>query len=125
MDRKFVLAGLGYAILGLLLGIYMAASKNHVQMVTHGHIMLLGFVVTFIYGACHRLWLENVPSKLAQIQFIIHQLGTFVLLVCLFLLFSQSVEDKVLGPIMGISSILILIGMILMKVMMIKFGRRR
>jgi hypothetical protein len=29
MDKKFVMTGLGYAILGLALGIFMAATKNH------------------------------------------------------------------------------------------------
>lgn len=29
MDRKFIIMGFGYAILGLLLGIVMAASKDH------------------------------------------------------------------------------------------------
>lgn len=42
MERKFVLTGLGYAILGLVLGLFMAASKNHQQLVTHAYIMLIG-----------------------------------------------------------------------------------
>ena len=50
MDRKYVLTGLGYALLGLLLGIHMAATKNHGQLVTHAHIMLLGFVVSINCG---------------------------------------------------------------------------
>lgn len=34
MDRSYLLTGLGYAIVGLLLGIHMAASKNHGQVVS-------------------------------------------------------------------------------------------
>lgn len=123
MDRKFVISGLGYAIVGLLLGIYMASSKNHQQLVTHAHIMLLGFVVSFVYGVCHKLWLINVSSKMANIQFYIHQVGTFVLLVCLYLLYGGIVAESVLGPILGVSSMLVLVGMILMKVMIIKAGK--
>lgn len=55
MDRKFILTAFGYAILGLALGIHMAASKDHGQFVTHAHIMLVGFVLSFIYGLCHKL----------------------------------------------------------------------
>ena len=42
MDRKFVISALCYAMLGMLLGIYMAATQDHGQFVTHAHIMLVG-----------------------------------------------------------------------------------
>lgn len=123
MDRKFAVTGLGYAIVGLLLGIYMASTQNHLQAVTHAHIMLIGFVVSFIYGVCHKLWLPNVSKKMATIQFYTHQIGTFIILVSLFLLYSGKVAESVLGPILGVSSILVLVGMMLMKVMIIKSGK--
>ena len=50
MDKKYITTALGYAIIGMMLGIYMAASKDHGHMVTHAHIMMIGFVVSFIYG---------------------------------------------------------------------------
>ncbi|MDH2436053.1 TonB-dependent receptor [Pokkaliibacter sp. MBI-7] len=123
MDRKFVMAGLGYALVGLALGIYMAASKNHSQLVTHAHIMLLGFVVSFIYGVCHRLWLQNVPVRMANLQFYIHQLGTLVLLIGLFCLFAGLVPEPILGPVLGIASVIVFSGLVLMKVMFIKYAR--
>ena len=86
MDRKFVATGLGFGILGLLLGIYMAASHNHGQLVTHAHIMLVGFVVSFVYGVCHKLWLGNNESGLARIQFYLHVVGAIGLTIGLFLL---------------------------------------
>lgn len=124
MDRKFVMLGLGYALLGLMLGIYMASSKNHAQLVTHAHIMLAGFVLSFVYGACHKLWLESVPNKLAWTQFLLHQTGVLVMVVCLFLLFGNFASEEILGPILGISSFLVLAGMIFMKVMFIKFSEK-
>ncbi|PXF29478.1 TonB-dependent receptor [Pokkaliibacter plantistimulans] len=123
MDRKFVMAGLGYALVGLALGIYMAASKNHSQLVTHAHIMLLGFVVSFIYGVCHKLWLQNVPARMANLQFYIHQLGTLVLLIGLFCLFAGLVPEPILGPVLGIASVIVFSGLVLMKVMFIKYAR--
>ncbi|PPC76070.1 TonB-dependent receptor [Pokkaliibacter plantistimulans] len=123
MDRKFVMAGLGYALVGLALGIYMAASKNHSQLVTHAHIMLLGFVVSFIYGVCHKLWLQNVPARMANLQFYIHQLGTLVLLIGLFCLFAGLVPEPILGPVLGIASVIVFSGLVLMKVMFIKYTR--
>lgn len=125
MDKKFVLTGLGYAILGLVLGIYMAASKNHGQMVTHAHIMLLGFVVSFIYGALYKVWLKDVRSKLIIPQFILHQIGTFFLLLALFLMFGQFVSNEALEPVLSISSILVLAAMILMKIIFIQHTKNQ
>ncbi len=123
MDRKFVMTALGYAILGLALGIFMAASKNHGQLVTHAHIMLLGFVVSFIYGLCHKLWLTNSNSTLSRLQFYIHQIGTLVLLVGLFLYYGKFVSEKAIDPVLAVSSIVVFVGVVLMKVLFIKSGK--
>ena len=120
MDKKYITTALGYAILGMMLGIYMAASKDHGHMVTHAHIMLIGFVVSFIYGLCHKLWLNNTSSKLATVQFYIHQLGAIGIVVGLFLLYGKHVELETIDPVLAVSSIIVLTGMILMKVMFIK-----
>ena len=120
MDRKFVLTGLGYAIVGLALGIYMAASNNHGQLVTHAHIMLLGFVVSFVYGVCHKLWLNNSTSKLAVVQFYIHQVGTLFLLTSLFLLYGQFVNAETIEPVLSIASVVVFLGLILMKILFIR-----
>lgn len=120
MDRKFVMTGLGYAILGMILGIIMAASKDHGQHVTHAHIMLLGFVVSFIYGLCHKLWLNNTTSRLSQIQFYLHQIGSVVLLIGLFLFYGGIVSLEVIDPVLAIASIVVLVAMVLMKVLFIQ-----
>lgn len=120
MDRKFILTSLGYAIVGMVLGIVMAASKNHGQHVTHAHIMLAGSVVSFMYGLCHKLWLNNTESKLAKIQFYMHQLGVAFLSLGLFLLYGQYAAEATIEPVLSISSLLVLGGMILMKVLFIK-----
>lgn len=120
MDKKFILTSFGYAIIGLALGIFMAASKDHGQLVTHAHIMLLGFVVSFIYGLCHKLWLNNIVSKLSKAQFYIHQIGTLGLVIGLFLYYGRYVKMETVDPLLAISSIAVLIGLILMKVLFIK-----
>lgn len=120
MDRKFILTSLGYAIIGLLLGIFMAASKDHGHLVTHAHIMLVGFVVSFIYGLCHKLWLNNILSKLSQAQFYIHQVGTAGIVIGLFLYYGKFVSLETIDPLLALSSIAVLVGMILMKILFIK-----
>ena len=120
MDRKFVATGFGFAILGLVLGIYMAASKNHGQLVTHAHIMLVGFVVSFVYGVCHKLWLGNNESGLARIQFYLHVIGAIGITVGLFLMYGSIVAAETIEPVLSISSIAVLLGMILMKVLFVR-----
>ncbi len=125
MDRKFILTAFGYAILGLALGIHMAASKDHGQFVTHAHIMLVGFVLSFIYGLCHKLWLDNSQSKLAILQFYVHQCGSLVLLIGLFLLYGQFVALELIDPVLAIASITVFVGVILMKIELIRCTRKQ
>jgi hypothetical protein len=117
MDRKFVMTAFVYAIVGLALGIHMAATKNHGQMVTHAHIMLLGFVVTFLYGVTHKLWLGNTSSTLATVQYYTHQVGTITLLTGLFLYYGRIVSIETIDPVLAIASIVVLIGLVLMTVL--------
>ena len=123
MDRKYILTAFGYAILGLALGIFMAASKNHCQHVTHAHIMLIGFLLSFIYGLCHKLWLNNSTSKLAIIQFYVHQVGAVVVLLSLFLLYGQFVDLETIDPVLAGSSIAVFAGVILMKIEFVRCTR--
>ncbi len=120
VDKKFILTALGYAIVGMSLGIFMAASKDHGQLVTHAHILLIGFVVSFIYGLCHKLWLNNLVSKLSLAQFYIHQIGTVGVVVGLFLYYGKFVSLETIDPLLALSSLAVLTGMILMKVIFIK-----
>ena len=123
MDRKFILTALGYAIIGLALGIYMAASKNHGQLVTHTHIMLVGFVVSFFYGLCHKLWLNNTTSKLAVAQFYIHQAGSLAMFIGLFLLYGRFVEEATIDTVLALAAVTVFVGVVLMKVLFIKSTR--
>jgi len=123
MDRKFVATSFGYAILGIALGIFMAATHDHGQLVTHAHIMLVGFVVSFIYGLCHKLWLNNSTSKLAVAQFYIHQIGAAILVTGLFLYYGKFVELETIDPVLALASITVFVGVILMKVLFIKSSK--
>ena len=120
MDKKFVLTGLIYAIAGLALGIFMAASKDHGHLVTHAHIMLVGFVVSFIYGLCHKLWLNNIVTTLSKAQFYIHQVGALGVVVGLFLYYGKFIPLETIDPFLALSSISVFIGMVLMFVLFIK-----
>ncbi|SEK35411.1 putative solute:sodium symporter small subunit [Colwellia chukchiensis] len=120
MDKKFILTSFAYAIAGLTLGIFMAATKNHGQLVTHTHILLIGFVMSFIYALCHKLWLDKINSRLAKLQYYLHQLGTLGVVIGLFLFYGNFVALEAVDPLLALSSITVLIALILMKVLFIQ-----
>lgn len=55
VDRRFLPCGFAYAIVGICVGIRMAASENHALFIAHAHILLVGFMVSFIYALVHKL----------------------------------------------------------------------
>jgi hypothetical protein len=120
MDRKFIITALAYAIIGMCLGIYMAKSGDHGHRVSHAHIMLAGFVVSFIYGLCHKLWLPGASGALVQAQFWLPQVGVLMMSLGLFLLYGQHIAVETIDPMLAISSLMLLLGMVLMLVLFIR-----
>jgi hypothetical protein len=124
LDRKYLIWALSYAVAGMGLGIFMAASHNHAQTDTHSHILLAGFVVSLIYGVIHKLWLvDGKITSLAKVQFVVHQAGAIVLSVGLLLLYGDVFPAAQLDPILAISSIAVLLGALLMLIMVFKANR--
>ena len=123
LDKRFLIWGLSFAAVGLSLGIYMAATHNHGQLVTHAHILLIGFVLSFVYGIIHRLWLENPNRAMANVQFVVHQAAAVTISVGLFLLYGNMVSEPTLGPILGAASAGVLLGMLLMLYMAVRFAK--
>lgn len=121
-DRKFLLCSLAYAIVGMCVGIYMAASKNHGQFVAHAHILLVGFVVSFIYGLIHRLWISAETVATAKVQFYLHQLSALVMAIGL-LLFYGGLFQEPLDPILATSAFGVLASAILMGYLVIRFPK--
>lgn len=109
-DKKQVLFALCYALAGMGLGIYMAASHNHGQHVTHAHILLVGFITSMVYGVVYKLWLQAAKPALAWLQFIAHQAGVLAMSSGLFLLYGGFVPPATLEPLLAFSSVAVLLG---------------
>ena len=124
-DKRYLVWSLSYATAGLVLGIYMAASQNHGELVTHTHILLIGFLVSFVYAIIHKLWLQEPNRVVASVQFVLHQAGAITISVCLFLLYGNLVAASKLDPILGAASVGILLALLLMLYMVLRFGSAR
>ena len=120
MDRKYLVTALFYVILGMALGIYMAASHNHAQHITHAHILLVGFVVSFIYAVIHKLWLNGHASRLATVQFFTHQAGAILMSIGLFLLYGGIMPEPQVETFLAPSTLVVFAAAVMMIVMVIK-----
>lgn len=120
LDRKFLLCALAYAVAGMCVGIYMAASKNHGLFIAHAHILLVGFVVSFIYSLIHKLWIAADRQPVATVQFHLHQLSAFVMGGGL-LLFYSGLFQEALDPILAASAFGVLGSALLMVYLVIRF----
>lgn len=121
-DRAYLIWALSYAAGGMGLGIFMAESGNHGQLVTHAHILLVGFVTSLIYAVVHKLWLPAPPRMLATIQFILHQAGSLAMFSGLLMLFGHVATEDQLSPLLGSAALAVILGMLLMLVMVVRAG---
>jgi hypothetical protein len=121
-DRRYLIWALSYAAAGMALGIYMAASHDHGQFVTHAHVMLVGFVTSLIYAVIHRLWLPAPSRVLATVQFVLHQAGSLAMFAGLLLLYGGAASEHQVGPLLGPASIAVILGILLMLVMVLRAG---
>lgn len=122
-DRQYLVWALAYVAAGLGLGIYLAASHDPTQFDTHAHVLLVGFVLSFLYAVIHKLWLGDRPMLFAGAQFVAHQAGALGMSVGLFLLHGGIVPPKQIEPVLGVSSIAVLVAALLMIVMVLRHGR--
>jgi hypothetical protein len=112
--RWHLLFGLAFAGLGMLLGIGMAMSGNHVEMPAHAHLMLLGFVVSAVYAVVYRLWLPATGVRLAIVQTALHEAGAVVMGLGLVLMFGGIVTEASAEPLLGVGSLSALAGVVVM-----------
>ncbi|MFW5815745.1 MAG: TonB-dependent receptor [Wenzhouxiangella sp.] len=117
VDHLHLLAALVYALLGLGLGIYMAASQDHSQAVAHAHLLLVGFLLSFAYAVIGRLWLGKRPALLVAAQWLGHHLGVVGLVAGLLLLYSGGVALSALEPLLAASSLSVFGALVLMSLM--------
>lgn len=119
--RAHTTIGFVWALLGMTLGIYMAASHDHGQHVTHAHILLVGFVVPLLYGMVYRVWVGDAPASwLAKAQVVLRHAAGVVLVVGLFALYGGMADPAKLEPFLASASVVVLVSAALMFVVYLK-----
>lgn len=107
--RLFFSLALAYAVAGMALGIYMAASHDHGQMPTHAHIMVAGWLMSSVFAFFYHLFPEVGARTLATVHFWIQGLSGVVLVGSLFALLNGA---EAIEPVTALASVGFLIGML-------------
>jgi len=117
IDRAYVAIALLWAVVGMLLGLYMGIAADTKLLTVHVAMMLSGFVTLALYGMVYRLWPALKKSPLAPAQFWITVVGVAGLVVgSYFLVTTGSI------PLAAIASVAMIVGGALMSWLFIARG---
>lgn len=109
MGNRFLRLAVLYALIGVTLGIVMAAKHDFTFMPVHAHLNLLGWVSMALFG----LWYRSAPAagetRLAKVHFWLHNgaLPVQMITLAMFMQGNASVE-----PVLGLASVAIGIGFV-------------
>ncbi|MDB5522263.1 MAG: hypothetical protein JWM58_26 [Rhizobium sp.] len=121
ISQWFLRFGVLFAIVGMCLGIYMAASHDHTLAPVHAHINLVGWVTMFLAGLYYTVRPDS-DGKLARIHLGLAVIGLLIL--------APGLTGVMLGylswgePLAGIGSVLTLGAMLLFAYIVFTAPRR-
>jgi small-conductance mechanosensitive channel len=107
--RNFFILGIVMAIAGLMLGLKMAMTNDHLQMPVHAHIMVAGWLMSAVFGFFYHLFPVARQNKLATIHFWMHAVGIVVLTVSLYFVLAGNPGVE---PVTAVASILFFLGLL-------------
>jgi hypothetical protein len=113
----WIKAAVLYFMMGVGLGIYMGASGDHVLIPVHAHFNLLGWVSLALIGLIYRQFPVAGSSRLATVQFWLHNLG---LIVAMLLLAGILRGHSGLDPVIGLASVVIGVSVVLFAINVFK-----
>ena len=109
MGNRFLRLAVLYILVGVSLGIYMAASENHTLRPVHAHLNLLGWATMALFG----LWYRSAPTsgetRLAKVHFWLHNIALPIQMVTLAMFLNG---NTAIEPVLGVASVVMGIGLI-------------
>ena len=107
MGNRFLRLAVIYVLLGVTLGIVMAASHNYTLKPVHAHLNLLGWASMALFG----LWYRSAPAaaetRLAKVHFWLHNIALPIqmTMLAMYVNGNNSVE-----PVLALASVVMGIG---------------
>lgn len=96
-----------YLLVGVSLGLYMAASHDHSMHPVHAHLNLLGWVTLALFGLYYRATPSAAHTRLAQVHFWIYVPFHLAMMALLWTLFTGRPEVE---PLLAVASIGVALG---------------
>jgi hypothetical protein len=123
VTRGFLVIGPLYLIIGIVIGFYMSATQDHTLAPAHAHINLLGFAVMMIFGLFYAVFPVAADTRLARVNFWLHQVGTAILVVMLVLLFTGRIAEPQMFPLAPLAIVAVLVGVICFAINVFRHAR--
>jgi len=111
-SRAFLVIGSLYLLIGVVVGMYMGGSSDYTLAPVHAHINLVGFVLMALFGLIYRQIPSMARTLAGKAHFWMFQIGALILVITLYLLISETVTPAVFGPVILVSELLVLGGLI-------------
>jgi len=109
VGNRFLRLAVVYAVLGVTLGIVMAASHNFTFRPVHAHLNLLGWASMGLFG----LWYRSAPAagetRLAKAHFWMHNVALPIQMITLAMFYSGNASVE---PVLALASVVIGIGFV-------------
>ena len=111
---RFFAVGAVAALCGMVWGIQMAATQDHLLSPAHGHLNLIGFVVMSVFGAYYALVPKAAASTLAKIHYALGVVTVVILVPGIVLAINGSDEILAkLGSVLAVVTMLVFLVTIL------------
>lgn len=107
MGNRFLRIAVLYILVGVVIGIVMAASHDYTLRPVHTHVNLAGWASMAIFGLFYRAVPAAADSTMAKAHFWIYNISAPILLVLLTMFVSG---NTAIEPLLAISSIALAIG---------------
>jgi low temperature requirement protein LtrA len=120
LANRFIRLSVVYALIGMALGIYMAASGDHGEMPTHAHINLLGYVSMMLYGLFYKFYPHAAEGRLPIAHFWIANVGLIGIAIGIGLFYGGVAEAE---PLAAVSSLVAIAGMAVFALVVFKATR--
>ena len=79
IDHWFILMAIIYAILGMVLGLWMGINKDFSHTQLHAHFNLVGWASMALFGLIYRAYPDLASSRLSRLHFMLMAIGTPVM----------------------------------------------
>ncbi|TNJ63556.1 cytochrome-c oxidase [Paenibacillus hemerocallicola] len=121
MGARFIKVSVIYFLIGVIVGLVMGIAEAFKYTSAHAHINLLGWASLAIIGVIYTVYPDAGKTKLAGVQFWLHNIGLPLLVVSM-LLFANGINGAGI-PIAAVGGLLVIASVVVFVVNV--FGKVR